>query len=358
MRFLSARASRIASIICVSLMGSSSCGDDSGGRKADADAKDTGNVQDAADTGGAGEVAASDVAETSAPDAAEVQSDASPADFPSIPTAPGKHELTFTHDGVGRVLIVQVPAGYTHRDDDLRPLLVGLHGGGGSAQQIHKQKDFERYADETGYIFVAVQGMPNDDGDGNGWNASAAFDTGAADDVGYLEAVVLGVSAALKVDPDRRYMAGFSGGATMTVRFATEKSELLAAIATFAGKVGRSPDETPAFVFPQPPTTPLSVQMTYGSEDPNLEGELQGGSLSTSARQGMDWWAEQLGCGAAPVSDAQGRFTFDVWSGCRSGVVVRMLTIADMGHTWPEKDAEGVDGTKLLLEFFDGRAKP
>ena len=67
------------------------------------------------------------------------------------------------------------------------------------------------------------------------------------------------------------------------------------AIATFAGKVGRCPDESPAFVFPPSPSTPLSL---------------------------------------------------------------RMLTIADMGHTWPEKDVEGIDGTKLLLEFFDGKSKP
>jgi|JI10StandDraft_1071094.scaffolds.fasta_scaffold84918_2 polyhydroxybutyrate depolymerase len=278
-------------------------------------------------------------------------------DFPAVPTTPGLHALDFIHDGAPRTLLVYLPADYTHTDT--RPLFVALHGGGGSAQQMFDQHGLAEAADETGYIFVAAQGLPKPGGGGNEWNGYLAFDNGG-DDVGYLERLFLGLSAGLKIDPTRRYLAGFSGGATMTVRFATEKSELLAAIGTFAGKVGRSTDDSPDnFVFPPAPTTPLAVQMVYGTEDGNYDGELKDGILSTGGRVGLEWWADTLGCGATPTTAPMGRITLDTWTGCEGGVVVQMVTVDGMGHTWPDKgDETNLDGTKLQLDFFEGKVKP
>jgi poly(3-hydroxybutyrate) depolymerase len=113
----------------------------------------------------------------------------------------------------------------------------------------------------------------------------------------------------------------------------------------------------PPFLFPPEPTTPLSVQMTYGTDDPNFLGEIQGGSLSTSALEGMQWWASALDCTAVPAADVRGKLTFDTYTGCASGTIARMVTVEGMGHTWPDR-SDGLDGTKLLLDFFDGKVKP
>ena len=272
------------------------------------------------------------------------------ATFAVFPATPGRHELGFLHDGVARSLIVYIPASYDPAV--VRPLVVVLHGGGGSARGMFSAHPLEAYAESTGYLFVAAQGTAKPGG-GNEWNGSAAFDTGV-DDVGYLERVIVELSSALAIDEHRRWMAGFSGGATMAVRFATERSELLAAIGTFAGKVGRAEGTMPPFVFPPEPTTPLSVQMTYGTEDPNFLGEIQGGSLSTSALEGMQWWASALDCTAVPAVEVQGKLTFDTYTGCASGTVARMVTVQGMGHMWPDR-SDGLDGTKLLLDFFEGK---
>ena len=285
---------------------------------------------------------------------ASVADDTQTAEFPAFQATPGQHELGFTHDGVARSFIVHIPASYDPAVP--RPLLVVLHGGGGSARGMFNGHPLAAYAESTGYIFVAAQGTPRVGEPGNGWNNSAAFDEGV-DDVGYLERVIVKLSATLAIDEHRRWMVGFSGGATMTVRFATERSELLAAIGTFAGKVGRAEGVTPPFVFPPAPTTPLSVQMTYGTEDPNFLGEIQDGSLSTSARQGMEWWASALGCGAVPATQVQGRLTFDSYTGCASGTIAQMVTVEGMGHMWPDR-SDGLDGTGLLLDFLEDKIKP
>jgi polyhydroxybutyrate depolymerase len=275
------------------------------------------------------------------------------SEFPAFQATPGQHELGFTHDGVARSFIVHIPASYDPAVP--RPLLVILHGGGGSARGMFDAHPLAAYAESTGYIFVAAQGTPRVGQGGNGWNGMAAFDEGV-DDVGYLERLIVRLTQTLAIDEHRRWMAGFSGGATMTVRFATERSELLAAIGTFAGKVGRAEGETPPFLFPPEPATPLSVQMTYGTLDPNYLGEIQDGSLSTSARQGREWWAGALDCGAVPAIEVDGRLTFDTYPGCASGTIVRMVTVEGMGHMWPDR-RDGLDGTRLLLDFLEDKTK-
>jgi poly(3-hydroxybutyrate) depolymerase len=151
-------------------------------------------------------------------------------------------------------------------------------------------------------------------------------------------------------------MVGFSGGASMTVRFGAERSEHLAAIATFAGKVGLSEAGGP-FIFPPPPTTPLSVQMTYGTLDPNLAGELEGDIQATSGRAGIDWWVESLGCATVPQTEVDGVISRDTFT-CPANTIVRMNTVEGMAHTWPEKPDDAVAGTKLVLDFFADKIKP
>src|SRR5262245_13148349 len=248
--------------------------------------------------------------------------------FPDIPATAGRAEYSFDHDGLVRRFQIYVPADHVEG----RALVVVLHGGGGSAKQMFKAHPLEKEADARGIVIVAAQGTSNG-GSGFEWNGQVSLDSGV-DDIGYLEEVIRGVSTSLSIDQHRRYIAGFSGGASMTVRFGAEKSELVAAIATFAGKVGLSTAGGP-FVFPPEPKTPISVQMTYGTQDPNLVGEIKGNVQATSARAGIDWWVESLGCTTTPESEVDGLITRDTF-GCPGGGVVRMNTVLDMPHMWPD----------------------
>ena len=269
-------------------------------------------------------------------------------DLPAVAATPGRAEYTFRYDGLERYFIVYVPEGHV----PARPLVVVLHGGGGSARQMFRGHPLTEAADERGWVVVAAQGMALDgDPASFGWNGQAVFDSGV-DDVGYLTAVIVAVSDALEIDPGRRYVAGFSGGASMAVRFGAEASEHVTAIGTFAGKVGLSLDGGP-FIFPAVPSTPLSVQMTYGTEDPNYEGELNDGVQATSARAGIEWWRDSLRCSSLPETATDGVLTSDTYPGCTGGTLVRMVTIEGMGHTWPELPDDPIAGTPLLFDFFD-----
>jgi polyhydroxybutyrate depolymerase len=276
--------------------------------------------------------------------------------FPEIALTPGRAEYSFLHGGLPRTFLVYLPSGYT----DGLPMVVALHAGGGRAKQMFEQHPLEMYADELGYVMVAPQGTPKEQANSFEWNAQAILsrlDTGV-DDLGYLETVIEGVSAALHIDPTRRHVAGFSGGASMAVRFGAERSTSVTAIGTFAGKVGLSEEDAP-FVFSPRPSTPVSVQMTYGTLDPNYAGELKQDILATSAQAGIDWWTESLACAATPTTELQGQLTFDTYAGCDGDATVRLITVEGMGHTWPETGgAFDLDGSKLLLDFFSDKVKP
>jgi polyhydroxybutyrate depolymerase len=277
-------------------------------------------------------------------------------DFPEIAATPGRVEYSFLHGGLARKFLVYLPNGYSEG----LPMMVALHAGGGRAKQMFDQHPLEMYADELGYVMVAPQGTPKEQPNSFEWNAQAilsSLDTGV-DDLGYLETVMEGVSAALHIDVTRRYVAGFSGGASMAVRFSAERSGLVTAIGTFAGKVGLSEGDGP-FAFSPVPTTPISVQMTYGTLDPNYAGELKQDIRATSAQAGIAWWTESLACAATPATEVQGRLTFDTYAGCDGDATVRLITVEGMDHTWPEAGgAFDLDGTKLLLDFFSDKVKP
>jgi polyhydroxybutyrate depolymerase len=353
MQFCPTRAWLIVAVTCLQL----GCSED-GASSGDADANGNAGANAQGDAGANGNAGANAQGDAGANGSGNAGGSPNAADdFPLLTATPGRAEYTFSYGGLDRLFLVYVPQGYTSG----LPLVMVLHGGGGRAKQMFDQHPLEAFADELGYVMVAPQGTPKE-GEQNSfdWNAQAILETldSGVDDVGYLEEVLLGVSRALDIDAGRRYVAGFSGGASMSVRFAADKSELVAAIATFAGKVGLSEAGAP-FVFSAAPSTPVSVQMAYGTLDPNYEGELKGDVLATSAHAGIDWWTEANGCDPTPLTQVQGVLTSDTYAGCDAGTVVRLVSVDGMDHLWPEKGSPfDLNGTKLLLDFFTDKVKP
>ena len=96
------------------------------------------------------------------------------------------------------------------------PMVVVVHGGGGSAEGAHKQTGFNAYADRYGFIAV----YPNGTGKSRPlmramgkegfltWNAGTCCgyaSENSVDDVGFIRAVVADVEKGHAVDPKRIY---------------------------------------------------------------------------------------------------------------------------------------------------------
>jgi polyhydroxybutyrate depolymerase len=191
-----------------------------------------------------------------------------------------------------------------------RPLLVFLHGLGGSGAEALRDPEIRALAERGRMVLVAPDGTFDRAGR-RFWNAGRAccnMDEKAVNDVARLEDLISRWLERPEIDPARAYVVGFSNGGFMAHRLACLMDDRLAAVVSISG-AGRAPDEACG------PVSSIAVLEVHGDADPIVS--YQGGrvfndrSLAShpSAPQTFQDWAERLGC---PVSSAPKVATLDL----------------------------------------------
>lgn len=294
---------------------------------------------------------------------------------------PGSHTRAITVNGMERTYIVHVPA--TYKPQTRAPLVVMLHGGGGTAKAAMWETEWADKADEEGFLAVFPNAMARDPARRSSfsrnpqlWNdGSDRFYPGQAivDDVGFVAAMLDDLSARFALDERSIFLTGFSNGASMSFRAGAQLSDRIAAIAPVAG----------ALWF-DPPTLRRPVSLCYitGTDDPlNL---VEGGvpQLATGAsdkvrarpkppvRDSILKWAKALGCPAtaSSASYAHGVRT-ETYSACMGDAEVVNIAVDGLGHTWaggksllPErmvgKTSKSISATDVIWEFFQKHGRP
>ena len=256
----------------------------------------------------------------------------------------GAEVRTLTVDGVDRSYRLYVP-------DELSTdpaLVVMMHGGVGSARQAENAYGWNAEADAGGFV-VAYP-----DGKSRVWNAGYCCGRSAADDVGFIAALVEDLQAEFDVSPARTFATGMSNGAMMSYTLACT-TELFAAIAPVAGTIV-TPCENPS---------PVSVLHIHGLDDGKvrMDGEPGDGPGDVDGMPIADvnaLWREADGC-SEPVVVEQEPVTTST-SDCADGCRVVLVTVADAGHQWPgsvaregaaDQPVDTLDATALIWEFFD-----
>jgi polyhydroxybutyrate depolymerase len=255
------------------------------------------------------------------------------------------------------------------------PLIIGLHGSGGSGVALDQATGLRAAATAKGFAVLLPNGGIHDpkDTSGNGyfWNIPgvplvSGGDTppDAADDVRFIADVIDHVVKRHCVDKRRIFVTGFSGGGRMTSLLGCRLADRITAIAPVAGlRAGRA--SAPDFIEPDTddcrPKRPISVLSFHGTDDPT--NPFPGGS-------GVRWgypvelaasrWASLDRCDVMPAAEHISEHVTRLRYGeCRdrSEVVLYKIDAArdqGGGHVWPGGagiPAE-VDATKIILEFF------
>jgi polyhydroxybutyrate depolymerase len=184
------------------------------------------------------------------------------------------------------------------------------------------------------------------------------------DDVAFLTAVIDDALNRTGTDPAKVFMAGFSNGAGMTFRFAAERADRVAAIATIAGY---------CWVANPKPVRPVPTLFVVGTVDPLIP--IRGGEVRSpwlhrlvrrpSVNETLERWARAISCTSIPIlqSETSGVRT-DIFPG---PVTFQCVTIEGLGHHWPggrgqlnQKIAgppsDAFDGTVQVWEFFKQNA--
>lgn len=259
-----------------------------------------------------------------------------------------------TVGGLERSYLVQVPP----EPSGAMPLLIMLHGAGGDGERAERVTGFTDAAMANEFIVAYPNGTQANFVDGElSWNAGACCGiarTDNIDDVSFVLAMIAELQAKYTIDASRIYLAGYSNGGMLSYRLACEHSELFAAVAVISGAHNYSPCE---------PSEPVPLLIVHGLIDltvPYDGGETNertaarfGQWLNTSVEYATNFWVTHDNCEvdavvteAPPISTAR-------YSGCDDGAIVEVVTITDGTHTWPRLDTLGVDGSALVLSFFD-----
>lgn len=217
------------------------------------------------------------------------------------------------------------------------PLVLDLHGSGGSAEGQARTSRFEVLAESEGFAVATLEADT-----GRRWNVPVTAER--ADDVEYVSDVIADVGSIACIDSSRVYSTGFSGGARMTSLVGCRLNDRIAAIAPVAGLRWPAPCEG----------RPLPVLTFHGLADQQnpYDGDAdgRGAEWEESVPEAMAAWAEYNGCDSDVIlEDPAGPLSTMRFDGCEDGVEVRMIRIDGLGHTWPRDE---VDATAVMWDFF------
>jgi polyhydroxybutyrate depolymerase len=192
---------------------------------------------------------------------------------------------------------VNVPSGYDPAKP--LPLVIFLHGLGGSGQAIVRHLHVVEIANAKHFLWIAPDGIVDSKGR-RFWNATRAccdFDHRGVDDVAYVAALIDEAKKQYRVDEGRVYAVGSSNGGFMVLRLACELSDRFAGVVSLAGAGFEDPSRCQ-------PKSPVAVLQIHGELDrivPYDGGRVlrrRRGASHPSAKDTIALWAQRNGCAA------------------------------------------------------------
>lgn len=215
------------------------------------------------------------------------------------------------------------------------PLLIGLHGKGGTPTLMESTTGFDSIADQNGFVVAYVDyppPIPNDPSNAD-----------------FLRPLIDQFTASENIDPRRVYVFGFSLGGYDTFRSGCDLSDRVAAVAIVSSAI--------APLWRQPcklsrPVSELNMAATHDQFPIN-----QTPTSPISADQTATIWRSLNGCTSQPQTSQVGPTSQTVWSDCNDGSSVGEYVINGGTHTWPgAPGAVGADAqynaSQAIWDFF------
>jgi polyhydroxybutyrate depolymerase len=247
--------------------------------------------------------------------------------------------VTLAHGGRDRRYHLHVPP---HPENTAGlPLLVMLHGGGGSGEQARTATGLHEAGVRAGFVVVFPDGTGLLRGKLLTWN-SGGLPVYAAehdvDDVGFLRAVVADVQRRVAIDPARVFAAGHSNGGMMCHRLAREAADVFAGIAVVSGAMNFTAADA---------TSPLAVLLVHGTADEHvrIDGGAPGRAIGragnrddASLQTAIDYYVARNALSGSAETVEDGKVRTRTWGAGKDGAVtqpVRVITLGGGGHSWP-----------------------
>jgi polyhydroxybutyrate depolymerase len=253
----------------------------------------------------------------------------------------GSGAQTIDVHGMARSFLVRDPA---HRLRRPPPVLVELHGFGGSGASIGRLTGLPSLGAASGFVVVSP------DGTGGTWQFTAH-----GSDADFLTALLRHLGRSQCIDPRRVYLAGFSAGAAFAIAYACGHPGAVTALATVAVDFQLGCHRPLPFLAFHGTADP-AVPFANGAVGLSLPGiHVRGTELN------MGDWARLDRCSTTPATTAVGpQVLRQQWGHCARGTKVVLYRIEGGGHTWPGADpalgvgltTQEIDASRLMVAFF------
>ena len=281
-----------------------------------------------------------------------------------------EQEIRLRSGGIERTCLVHAPAKATAGP---MPLLLVLHGGGGTADGMIKltRGGFDALADRRGFVVGYPQGVGKSWNDGRHDLRSAA-NRENVDDVGFIRDLITELAGRYPIDRRRVFIAGMSNGGMMAMRLACSLPEVRGVAAVASSLSEDAAAECPA-------TSTVTVVEIAGTADPIVPfagGEVKvlwmGRGEVTGAPETAKSWARKAGCRLVPeetdlparVSDGTSVQKIE-YPGCGTGARVVLFRVEGGGHAWPGglpylservigRTSGNLDACAAIWEIFSG----
>jgi polyhydroxybutyrate depolymerase len=260
------------------------------------------------------------------------------------PNRPGSATVTLTTDGLARSSVVHVPPSSARRR---LPLVLALHGAGGSGAWMEASSGLSRLADRMGFIVA----YPSATGTPARWNIAGASGQ-APDDVAFVHDLLAALESRTCVDSTRVFATGVSNGGGMVARLGCELSDRLRAIAPVAGGYSTLPACRPV--------RPVSVLEIHGTSDHVVPYAGRGRGHAGDVLRFVRGWAKRDRCPRNAARSAPARTVRRlVWAPCEQGRVVEHLRVIGGEHEWPDIEHERgrrsvLSASAAVVRFFAG----
>jgi polyhydroxybutyrate depolymerase len=263
---------------------------------------------------------------------------------------------TIVSSGQKREYLLYVPRGYDRAKPT--PLVISMHGGAlwPAAQKGISQ--WNRVADEHGFIVV----YPSGTGVPKAWHMGVEGKEAEAlvANVRFISELIDTLEAAYNIDPTRIYADGFSVGGGMAFAVSCRLSHRVAAVGAVS----------PAEFLPMnwcKDSRPVPMVEFDGTAD-RLK-PYQGGTppfgpgLFPAVRDWVGSWARRNRCGPNPVESVVAKDVTRLdYTNCAEDAAVVLYTIQGGGHTWPGgkpipewivgPTSRSIDASSLMWAFF------
>lgn len=289
----------------------------------------------------------------------------------ALATGQTSETFVFEHGGLEREYYLHVPGGVLSEPAAPVPLVLLLHGRGGTGEGMAALTGFDSVADEHGLIAVYPSGIDNQ------WNYVDGIPGYQFEvpDIDFLAALVADLAGRYPVDERRVYVAGFSNGGYMAQRLACDASGLFAAFASvgaagFGGQPGICGEREP-----------VSILFVHGTQDSvvpfaGLRQEGPNGPVTVlaSVEQTFSFWTERIGCsteidanelfpGRSPEMEVH---VLDA-TGCPEDHELELVVVVGGGHNWPGRPGMlpaavagpvnlDLDASRYVWAFFERHA--